>query len=119
MSKPIGKGKEITGSIAKELDRRFLSSLDLAGCGDVKVKIDRVEKHAKLDYLNGNSENNALLCYFEGSDKPLKLNTTNIRAIIGALGTNVVKDWNGREIVLAVKRVQAFGKTVDAVRVVG
>ena len=115
--KPIPKGVEITDAITKHMDRRFLSSLDLVGLGEVEVTIDRVEKHAELEYLNGNKEANAKLLYFVGSDKPLKLCDTNIKAIITNLGTPKVSEWRGKKIRLKVEKVKAFGKVVDAVRV--
>ena len=117
-SKPIDKGEEVLGSITKHMDRRFLSSLDLMGAGDVKLDIDRVEHLDKVTYANGNTSENVLLMYFVGTDKPLALNSTNIKAIIAILGTNQVKQWKGKSIVLAVKTVQAFGKQQPAVRVV-
>jgi hypothetical protein len=117
MATPLPKGEEITGAITKHMDRRFLSSLDLVGLGAVEVTIDRVEKHAKLDYLNGNTDENAILAYFKGSDKPLKLCTTNINAIITNMGTPKAAEWHGRKITLKVEKVKAFGKMQDAVRV--
>jgi len=116
-SRPIPKGEEITGAITKHMDRRFLSSLDLVGMGEVEVTIDRVEKHGQLEYLNGNKDENAILIYFKGSDKPLKLCNTNIKAIIANMGTAKVEEWKGRKITLKVEKVKAFGKVTDAVRV--
>jgi len=118
-SKPIEKGEEVLGSVTKFMDRRFLSSLDLMGAGDVKLEINRVEHLDKVKYANGNTSENVLLMYFTGTDKPLALNATNIKAIIAILGTNQVKDWKGKSITLGVKTVQAFGKSQPAVRVVG
>jgi hypothetical protein len=119
MSKPIPAGEVITGSITKHMDRRFISSVDLVGLGEVELTIDRVEKHAKLDYLNGNSDENAILVFFVGTDKPLKLCTTNIKDIILVLGTSNVSDWHGRKVKFCVKKVKSFGKMQDAVRVAG
>jgi hypothetical protein len=117
MIKPIPAGEVITGSITKHMDRRFISSVDLVGLGDVELTIDRVEKHAVLKYLNGNMDENAILIFFAGADKPLKLCTTNIKDIILALGTSNASDWKGREIKLCVKKVKSFGKMQDAVRI--
>ena len=119
MSKPIPAGEVITGSITKHMDRRFISSVDLVGLGDVELTIDRVEKHARLDYLNGNSDDNAILVFFVGTDKPLKLCTTNIKDIITVMGTSNVADWHGRKVKFCVKKVKSFGKMQDAVRVAG
>jgi len=118
-SKEIPKGEEVLGSVTKFMDRRFLSSLDIMGAGDVKLEIDRVEHLDKVTYANGNTSENVLLMYFAGTDRPLALNSTNIRAIIAILGSNQVKSWKGKSITVAVKQVNAFGKTQPAVRVVG
>ena len=42
MSKPIPKGREIDGSIVKEVDSRFLSSFDIVGKDNIELTIDRV-----------------------------------------------------------------------------
>ena len=118
MTKPIPKGVEITDAITKHMDRRFLSAIDLIGLGRVAVEIDRVEGHKKLDFLNGNSQEGALLMYFKGSDKPLSLCKTNIKAIILSTGSTKVEDWKGKKISLEVQNVKAFGKVQPAVRVV-
>lgn len=116
--KDIPKGEEITDSITKYMDRRFLSSLDLMGVGDVVLTIDRVEHLDKIEYANGNTDTNVNLLYFVETPKPLTLNVTNIKSIVVNLGTNKVSDWKGKKIKLAVKKVSSYGKTVDAVRVV-
>lgn len=117
--KPLPKGEIITDSITKHMDRRFLSSLDLVGAGDVKLTIDRVEHHDTIKYANGSKAENVNLLYFAGTDKPLALNATNIKAIVSITGTNKAGEWKGKIITLAVKKVDAFGKMTDAVRVVG
>jgi hypothetical protein len=117
--KPISKGEVVTGSITKMMDRRFLSSLDLIGAGEVELVIDRVEHHKTMEYANGSKDENVNLLYFQGTDKPLALNVTNTKAIIYLLGTTKVKEWTGKTIKLAAQKVKAFGKTQDAVRVVG
>jgi len=113
----IPKGREIKGAITKEMDRRFLSSVDLAGQGTVVLTIDRVEKHELLKYKNGQKKENAILCHFEEMDRPLELNATNIKSIITMTGTNKVSEWVGVKIgLLAVEGVY-FGKKGLAVRV--
>lgn len=50
-------------------------------------------------------------------EKPLILNKTNCKAIEKLLKTPYLEEWAGRQIVLAVQRIKAFGEDVDAVRV--
>ena len=115
----IPKGDVITDSITKHMDRRFLSSIDLVGAGEVELTIDRVEHLAEIKYANGNKDANVNLLYFKETDKPLTLNVTNIKAIVSFTGTNKAGEWSGKKVKLAAKKVQAFGKMQDAVRIVG
>lgn len=50
-------------------------------------------------------------------NKRLVLNKTNAKAIAAALGSHEVSDWMGKRIELFATTCQAFGKTVDCVRV--
>jgi len=118
-TKPIPAGEEIRGAITKHMDRRFLSSLDFMGLGDVALTIDRCEKLAELRYLNGNTEKNAILLYFAETDKPLVLNTTNIRSIVDITGTTKVSAWSGVKITLFTIEGTFFGKPGHAVRIKG
>jgi len=116
-TKPIPKGEVIEDAITKHMDRRFLSSLDLIGHGEVILTLDRIEKHKELVYGNGNTDADAILAYFKETPKPLKLCKTNIAAIIMQIGSSKVKDWHGQKITLEVQKIQAFGKARPAVRV--
>ena len=113
----IPKGQEITDQITKHMDRNYLSSLDLIGQGVVELTIERVEKHALLKYKNGNTDKDAILMFFKGTDKPLKLCSTNIKSIIMVLKTAKVADWKGKKIKLEVQTVKAFGGMKPAVRI--
>ena len=115
--KPIPEGENITGSITKHMDRRFLSSVDLAGQGTVWLTIDKVTKHKTLQYLNGQTDNNVLLMHWKEIDRPLKLNSTNLRAIILRTGTSKVDDWAGVKIPLKAEPGTYFGQPGFAVRV--
>lgn len=117
--KPLPKGEEVTDSITKHIDKRFLSSIDLIGQGEVAMVIDRVEHHANITYANGKKDEKVNLIYFVGTDKPLALNVTNIKSIVSLVGSNKVSDWKGKKIKLAVKKVKAFDEVKDAVRVIG
>jgi hypothetical protein len=118
MSTPIPKGQELTGAITKHMDRRFLSSIDLAGQGVVELEIDRIEKLDELKYDNGQRETNAILCYFKSpKDRPLVLKATHIKAITRRLKTNNVQDWVGAKIPFHAIEERAFGEMQLCVRV--
>ena len=107
------------------LDSRFLNAIVLQGAMEKKgskslpVVIDRVEHHELLKYENGSKDKDAYLIYFKGSDKPLKLNTTNIKRIIGLHGT-MGAGWHGKAIHLGLeidRRPDMGGKKGPCVRV--
>ena len=105
MNKPIPKGTPVEGDMTAALDSRFLNSIVLQGAMEkrgkdhIVVEIDRVEHLAELKYENGQKDEDVYLLYFKGSDKPLKLNATNIKAIINQHGT-MGKNWHGKRIAL-------------------
>ncbi len=121
--KPIPKGEVVTDSIAKTMDRRYLSSLDLIGVGQVELTIDRVEYHKEITFNNEKKKKNVHLMYFKETEKPLDLNVTNITAVTYLLKSNKPSDWAGKKIKLEVKRVQKpggrSGEKTNGVRVVG
>jgi hypothetical protein len=109
MSEPIPKGQLVEGDVIATLDMRFLNALVLQGALEntgkeyLPVTIDRVERHDELKYENGVKDHNAVLLYFKGSKRPLKLNTTNLRAIASQHGT-IGKNWHGKKIALGLKQ---------------
>ena len=54
---------------------------------------------------------------FKGKDKTLVLNKTNWARLAEFLGSDDSDDWNGRQVVLGVQKVDYAGKRVDAIRV--
>ena len=107
MSNPIPKGTPVDGDMTAALDPRFLNALVLQGAlektgkPELEVTMDRVEFHESLKYENGQTDADVYLLYFKGTDKPLKLNATNIKAIISHHGT-IGKGWNGKKIALHI-----------------
>lgn len=119
MSNPIPEGEVIEDAITKHMDRRFLSSIDLAGQGVVDLEITRIEKLPELRYDNGKVEKNAILCYFTApADRPLVLRPVHIKEIIKRLKTNNVKAWIGEKIPFHAIEGNFFGTQQLAVRVV-
>ena len=58
-----------------------------------------------------------MVVYFLEEDKPLILNSTNGKAISKVIGSPYVENWVGKQIILAVEKVKAFGDIMEAVRV--
>ena len=90
------------------LDPRFLNfivlqaALEKTGKDFLPVTIDRVEFLETLKYENGQKDQDVFLLYFKSSDKPLKLNKTNTKAIISQHGT-IGANWHGKRICLGLK----------------
>lgn len=78
--------------------------------------IDRVRKE-DVQSPNGSKEECAVLHFKESDLKPLVLNVTNSKQIERLYGSPYVEDWQGKKIQLYIAQVQAFGETVDAVRI--
>ena len=118
-TKPIPDGVPIEGAITKFMDRRFLSSIDLAGQGDVSLTIDRVTYHKELKYQNGQKAENAKVMHFREINRPLVLNVTNIKMMVRLTGSNDVKAWKGAKVKLRAVPGRYFGEEGLAARVVG
>lgn len=63
------------------------------------------------------SEDCLVVHFAEKDTKPLIANVTNSKAIEKVAGSSYIEDWAGTKIELYVTEVQAFGDTVEAVRV--
>jgi len=113
---PIEKGEEITDSITRHIDRRFINSTDLIGKGDCAVEISRVEKLPQIVYENKQTKKNPILLYFTHTEKPLVLNNTHIRQITVALKTSDVSSWKGKKVAIFAEEGMFFGKQQYAVR---
>jgi hypothetical protein len=66
---------------------------------------------------NGKSEQCMVVHFKEKDLKPLICNVTNSKAIARVAGSDYIEDWANVAITLFTTQVQAFGDTVQAVRV--
>src|SRR5690554_6172741 len=66
---------------------------------------------------SGGKKEDCLVVHFREGEKPLICNVTNSKAIEKAAGTGYIENWAGVKIELYTTEVQAFGDTVEAVRV--
>lgn len=58
-----------------------------------------------------------IVCHFKEQVKPMILNATNCKAIAKLYRTPYIENWAGKQIILRVQQVRAFGDVVDALRV--
>jgi len=114
----IPEGKPVEDAYTKHIDKDFLSSADLIGQGTVEMTIEKVVSVDEIDF-GERKKKKVLLMYFKETPKPLMLISTNARMIAYKFKSNVIKNWLGKKIKLAVQEVKAFGSMKPAVRVVG
>lgn len=81
-------------------------------------KLVTIEK-AGLEKVTGQGgkKEDCLVVHFKENEKPLICNVTNSKAIEKVSGSGYIQDWVGHAIELYTTEVQAFGDTVEAVRV--
>jgi len=98
----------------------YIKAADLRG-NDVTLTI----KDVRVEELRttGGNEEKAVVTFEELERRKKKgphklvLNKTNAQTIAKALGSNETEDWKGQKITLYPTTCQAFGETVDCVRI--
>lgn len=99
----------------KMTNPKYVGAHDVLPQTQFRATIDRVV-HEMVPDTSG-KESECVVCYFVGKKKPMILNKTNLKIIEKALKTPYVEEWAGREILVIVAKVRAFGENVDALRV--
>ena len=97
----------------KMTNTNYFGSWDLPEGKDMIVRIIEV-KQEMIQNAQGREEK--AVAVIEGQ-KPLILNTTNMKSIAKALGTPYIEEWAGRKVQLYSEKVAAFGEITEAVRV--
>ncbi len=80
--------------------------------GDRPVTVT-IESVKVKDFDDGSK----LILTFSGKDKALVCNRTNANTIADMLGSSDTDDWEGKRIILIVRKVDFQGKRVPAIRV--
>lgn len=114
------KGENYDGPSGIARDSMWLGSEDLIQGRDQKVSIESVRKYANVQYKGGKGPEQkkevVLSLKFVGKARELGLNRTNTK-ILNKMFGNRTGGWVGKEISLYVTQCQAFGQTVDCVRI--
>ena len=108
-------------------DVNFVGSYDLiVGVDDNNQPIYK-DRIVTIDYVNAkeevmdaqtNKKVEKTVAHFKDKDvKPMILNTTNKKGIETATGTIFLEKWAGKQVLLTVEQVKAFGKVQPALRV--
>jgi hypothetical protein len=93
----------------------YLGAYSLEQGQDVTLTI----KEVKSEMVKGTSgrEEKCMVVYFQEEDKPMIFNRTNSKTVAQVHGTPYVDEWVGKQIVVGIEKVNAFGETTDALRV--
>lgn len=97
----------------KMTNTNYFGSWDLPEGKDMIVRIIEIRQEM---VQNAQGREEKAVAVIEGQ-KPLILNTTNMKSIAKALGTPYVEEWAGRKVQLYSEKVAAFGEITEAVRV--
>ena len=101
----------------KTRDVNYLGSWDVQPGQDLILTIKSIGQETVENPAENTKEVKTVIHFVEQGFKPMVLNTTNKKAIASALDTPYIENWVGHPIAIFVKRVNAFGKTSDALRV--
>lgn len=101
--------------VRQMFDSPYLGAWDLQG-RDVTVTISDVTP-GKLPKAGTSKTDSAPIIHFDGKDKGMVLNKTNMRAIGNITGSFKVNDWKGKQIILFATTCQFGANTVDCIRV--
>jgi len=94
----------------------YLGAYALTPGEDMILTIDTA-KNEEVVGNNGKKEE-CLVLYFKEKDiQPMILNVTNAKMIEKIHETPYIEDWSGSRIQLYIAQVNAFGETVDALRI--
>ena len=102
----------------KLTDPKYIGSYDFKPNQELKVTIEKIE-NVNIELFNGKKleTKNCILAHFKGAKKPMILNKENMKIITKVAATPYIEQWVGKELILYVTKVAAFGSMVDAVRV--
>jgi len=96
----------------------YLGGADLDdGNGGHKDIIATIEKAGKEKVKDQNGKDEICLVMRLVGLKPMVLNVTNSKMLEKLYGTSYIEDWTGKQIQIGTERVDAFGKTHDALRI--
>lgn len=108
-------------------DTNFVGSSDLIVGADKDDKPIYRDRIVTIDYVNAEEEvmdaqtskkvKKSVAHFKEKDVKPMILNTTNKQGIEQATGTIFLEKWAGKQILLTVQQIKAFGKTQPALRI--
>lgn len=100
-------------TVNKELLGAYSLDNGAGGYNTLTVKIEEV-KTTKIKTAKGDEVKTVA---FLVGQKPMVLNRTNMKMLTRLFKSYYLEDWAGKSIVLEVKKVNAFGEWMEALRI--
>lgn len=100
----------------KTVNKDYLGAYSLdngEGYQDIVVKIINI---ANGLIKSDRGEESAMIAFLE-NQKPMILNKTNMKTLTRLFKSPYIEDWAGKNVILTVKKIKAFGEYVDALRI--
>lgn len=57
------------------------------------------------------------VCYWQENEKPMIMNTTNLKMVAKLTGSDYIEKWPGTKVRIGTEKVRAFGTVTDALRI--
>jgi len=84
--------------------------------GEIKtLTIERVTREKVIG--PGGKKQECTVIHFAEKEKPMILNRLNSKVISKLYGTPYIEDWPGKKVKIKAELVEAFGETVEALRI--
>lgn len=96
-------------------NKDYLGSWDLE---DKEERVLTIKKIGNKEVFNpsSNSKETCMVCEFT-QGKPMILNTTNNKSIQKTYHSPYIEDWIGKQIIVYVTKIKAFGEYIDCLRI--
>lgn len=96
----------------------YIGAHDLQPGQELKVTIEAVTSEM-IKSFDGKEvkEGECIVARFKGAKKPMIMNKTNCKIISRIYDSPYIEHWAGKEIILYVAKVRAFGEHTEALRV--
>lgn len=93
----------------------YLGAYSIEGGKDLILTISYVREEQVVG-ADGKKDN-CVVCHWKEQQKPMILNSTNMKMITKLIGTPYIEQWAGHRIQIGIEKVKAFGDVVEALRV--
>lgn len=97
------------------MDSKYLAEWDLPEKQEMAVKVESAGK--EIITGQGGIQEEKLVMHFDGIDKGMILNKTNLKAISKALNSDYIDEWVGHYLQLYRDTISVSGKLVKCIRV--